>query len=216
MTVQAMCGSAGVSRAGYYRHCGRPEVPDKDTELRDAMQKVALEWPAYGRRRVTAELKRRGWQVNHKRVHRMMREDNLLCLRRRKFLTTTDSNHNRPVYPNVAAAMQTTGTDQLWVADITYIRLQSEFVYLAVVLDAHSRRVIGWSLDRTMEAGLPLSALRMALDRRSPAAGLVHHSDRGSVYASKEYTDVLKDYTVEAKPPPVLPTPTPTLVPKQR
>ena len=194
MTVQALCGSAGVSRAGYYRHCGCPEVPEEDTELRDAIQKVALEWPAYGRRRVTAELKRRGWQVNHKRVHRMMREDNLLCLRRRKFLATTDSNHNRPVYPNVAAAMQTTGTDQLWVADITYIRLQSEFVYLAVVLDAHSRRVIGWSLDRTMDAGLPLSALRMALDRRSPSAGLVHHSDRGSVYASKEYTDVLKEH----------------------
>lgn len=194
MTVQAMCGSAGVSRAGYYRHCGRPEVPDEDTELRDAIQKVALEWPSYGRRRVTAELKRRGWQVNHKRVHRMMREDNLLCLRRRKFLATTDSNHNRPVYRNVAADMQTTGTDQLWVADITYIRLESEFVYLAVVLDAHSRRVIGWSLDRTMEVGLPLTALRMALDRRSPSAGLVHHSDRGSVYASKEYTEVLKEH----------------------
>lgn len=194
MTVQAMCSSAGVSRAGYYRHCGRPEVPDEHTELRDAIQKVALEWPAYGRRRVTAELKRRGWQVNHKRVHRMMREDNLLCLRRRRFLATTDSNHNRPVYPNVAADMQPTGTDQLWVADITYIRLQSEFVYLAVVLDAHSRRVIGWSLDRTMEAGLPLSALQMALDRRSPPTGLVHHSDRGSVYASKEYTDVLKEH----------------------
>lgn len=194
MTVQAMCGSAGVSRAGYYRHCGRPEVPDEDTELRDAIQKVALEWPSYGRRRVTAELNRRGWQVNHKRVHRMMREDNLLCLRRRKFLTTTDSNHNRPVYRNVAADMQTTGTDQLWVADITYIRLESEFVYLAVVLDAHSRRVIGWSLDRTMEVGLPLTALRIALDRRSPSAGLVHHSDRGSVYASKEYTDLLKEH----------------------
>jgi putative transposase len=194
MTVQAMCGSAAVSRAGYYRHCGRPEVPDQDTELRDAIQKVALEWPAYGRRRVTAELKRRGWKVNHKRVHRMMREDNLLCLRRRKFLATTDSNHNRPVYPNLAADMQTRGTDQLWVADITYIRLQSEFVYLAVVLDAHSRRVIGWSLDRTMETDLPLTALRMALDQRSPSAGLVHHSDRGSVYASKEYTDVLKEH----------------------
>ena len=193
MTVQAMCGSAAVSRAGYYRHCGRPEVPDEDTELRDAIQKVALEWPAYGRRRVTAELKRRGWKVNHKRVHRMMREDNLLCLRRRKFLATTDSNHNRPVYRNLAADMQTRGTDQLWVADITYIRLQSEFVYLAVVLDAHSRRVIGWSLDRTMETDLPLTALRMALDQRSPSAGLVHHSDRGSVYASKEYTDVLKE-----------------------
>lgn len=102
--------------------------------------------------------------------------------------------HNRPVYPNVAADIQTTDTDQLWVADITYIRLQSEFVYLAVVLDAHSRRVIGRSLDRTMEVGLPLAALRMALHRRSRSAGLVHHSDRGSVYASKEYTDLLKEH----------------------
>lgn len=194
MTVQAMCASAAVSRAGFYRHCSRPEMPDQDMELRDAIQKVALEWPAYGRRRITAELKRRGWQVNHKRVHRIMREDNLLCLRRRKFVSTTDSNHNRPVYPNLAGDMKLTSTDQLWVADITYIRLETEFVYLAVVLDAHSRRVIGWSLDRTMEADLPLTALRMALDRRSPAPGLVHHSDRGSVYASKEYTDLLKEH----------------------
>ena len=194
MTVQAMCASVAVSRAGFYRHCSRPEVPDDDMELRDAVQKVALEWPAYGRRRITAELKRRGWKVNHKRVQRIMREDNLLCLRRRKFVATTDSNHNRPVYPNLARDMETTGTDQLWVADITYIRLETEFVYLAVVLDAHSRRVIGWSLERTMEVDLPLAALRMALDGRSPGAGLVHHSDRGSVYASKEYTDLLKQH----------------------
>jgi transposase InsO family protein len=131
-------------------------------ELRDAVPKIALEWPAYGRRRVTAELKRRGWQVNHKRVHRIMREGNLLCVWRRKFLLTTDSNHSRPVYPNVAADMERTGTDQLWVADITYIRLQTEFVYLPVVLDAHSCRVIGWPLDRNIDVGLPPAALRMA------------------------------------------------------
>jgi transposase InsO family protein len=194
MTVHEMCASASVSRAGLYRHCSRPEIPDQDMELRDAIQQVALEWPAYGRRRITAELKQRGWKVNHKRVHRIMREDNLLCLRRRKFVTTTDSNHNRPVYPNLAGEMEVTSTDQLWVADITYIRLETEFVYLAVVLDAHSRRVIGWSLDRTMEVELPLTALRMALERRSPAPGLVHHSDRGSVYASQEYTDLLKGH----------------------
>jgi transposase InsO family protein len=193
MTVQAMCALAAVSRAGFYRNRSRPDVPDDDMELRDAVQKVALEWPAYGRRRITAELKRRGWKVNHKRVHRIMREDNLLCLRRRKFVVTTNSNHNRPVYPNLARDMRTSGTDQLWVADITYIRLQTEFVYLAVVLDAHSRRVIGWSLERTIDVNLPLAALRMALEGRSPAAGLVHHSDRGSVYASMEYTDLLNE-----------------------
>ena len=152
MTVQAMCASVAVSRAGFYRHCSRPEVPDDDMELRDAVQKVALEWPAYGRRRITAELKRRGWKVNHKRVQRIMREDNLLCLRRRKFVATTDSNHNRPVYPNLARDMETTGTDQLWVADITYIRLESEFVYLAVVLDAAHRRALARRRDRHVHA----------------------------------------------------------------
>lgn len=196
MTVQAMCASAGVSRAGFYRHCEHPEKADGDMELRSEIQKIALEWPAYGRRRITMELRRRGWTVNPKRVRRIMAEDNLLCLRRRKFVVTTDSNHDLPVYRNVAGDMELSGTDQLWVADITYIRLETEFVYLAVVLDAFSRRVIGWALDRTMETELPLTALRMALAERSPAVGLVHHSDRGSVYASREYTGVLKDHGV--------------------
>ena len=142
--------------------------------------------PSYGWPRITAELKRRGWEVNHKRVYRIMREDNLLCLRRRKFVVTTDSNHDRPVYPNLARGMVLTGINQLWVADITYIRLETEFVYLAVVLDAFSRRVIGWALDRTLEDELTIAALRMALDAsacRQPV--LVHHSDRGVQYASK-------------------------------
>jgi transposase InsO family protein len=125
--------------------------------------------PNYGWPRITAELKRRGWEANHKRVYRIMREDNLLCLRRRKFVVTTDSNHTRPVYPNLARGMVLTGLDQLWVADITYIRLETEFVYLAVILDAYSRRVIGWALDRTLEDELTLAALRMALERRIPA-----------------------------------------------
>src|SRR5512140_3353353 len=173
MTVQAMCASAGVSRAGLYRHRERPEKADGDMELRSEIQKIALEWPAYGRRRITMELRRRGWTVNPKRVRRIMAEDNLLCLRRRKFVVTTDSNHDLPVYRNVARDLELSGTDQLWVADITYIRLETEFVYLAVVLDAYSRRVIGWALDRTMETQLPLTALQMALAERSPAAGLV-------------------------------------------
>ena len=136
-------------------------------ELRDAIQRIALEFPSYGRPRITAELHRRGWAVNHKRVGRIMREDNLLCLRRRKFVVTTDSNHGLRVYPNLAGEMELTGIDQLWVADITYIRLEAEFVYLAVVLDAYSRRVIGWALDRTLEDDLAIAALQMALDSRN-------------------------------------------------
>ena len=183
----------GVSRASYYRFGeDRPAVPDPDMELRDAIQRIALEWPCYGRPRITAELRRRGWVVNPKRVYRLMREDNLLCVRKRKFVVTTDCDHSRRVYPNLARQMVLTGINQLWVADITYIRLENEFVYLAVVIDAFSRRVIGWALDRTLEDELTLSALRMALDLRRPAPGLVHHSDRGSQYASGDYTDLLK------------------------
>ena len=183
----------GVSRANFYRFGGDsgPQA-DPDMDLRDAIQRVALEWPSYGRPRITAELRRRGWEVNPKRVYRLMREDNLLCVRKRKFVVTTDSNHGRKVYPNLAGEMALTGIDQLWVADITYIRLQNEFVYLAVVIDAYSRRVIGWALDRTMEDDLTLAALRKALELRRPAPGLVHHSDRGSQYASGDYTDLLK------------------------
>ena len=140
-------------------------------DLRDAIQRIALEWPSYGRRRITEELRRRGWAVNPKRVYRLMREDNLLCVRKRKFVVTTDSNHGRKVYPNLARQMVLTGIDQLWRADITYIRLREEFVFLAVVLDAYSRRVIGWALDRTLEDELTLTALRMALSRRVVGAG---------------------------------------------
>ncbi len=129
-------------------------------------------------------------------MSRLMREDNLLCLRRRKFVVTTDSAHDLPVYPNLAREMTLTGLDQLWVADITYIRLLTEFVYLAVVLDVFSRRVIGWALDRTLEDELTLAALRMALKRRKPAAGLVHHSDRGVQYASRDYTALLVEHGV--------------------
>src|SRR5712691_11717518 len=136
-------------------------------------------------------MKRRGWAVNHKRVYRLPREDNLLRLRHRKFVLTTDSDHGLPVYPNFAREMVLTGIDQIWVADITYIRLEMEFVYLAVILDAFSRRVIGWALDRTLEAELTLQALRMALAQRRLAAGLVHHSERGVQYASRDYTDLL-------------------------
>jgi putative transposase len=193
LSIERMVELGGVSRSGFYRFDeDRPSRPDGDMELRDAIHRIALQWPSYGRPRITAELRRQGWTVNPKRVRRLLKQDNLLCLRKRKFVVTTDSNHDRKVYPNLAGEMTLTGTDQLWVADITYVRLQEEFIFLAVILDAYSRRVIGWELGRTMEDDLTLAALRMALSGRSVRPGLVHHSDRGSQYASNEYTDLLK------------------------
>jgi len=192
-----MCALAGVSRASLYRFLPSPPKPDRDLELRDAMQRIAVEFPSYGWPRMTEELQQRGWAVNHKRVYRLMREDNLLCLRKRKFVVTTDSDHGLPVYPNRARDMVLTGLDQLWVADITYIRLLLEFVYLAVILDAFSRREIGWALERNLEDTLTLGALRMALHRRQPAPGLVHHSDRGVQYASRDYTGLLRENGIQ-------------------
>ena len=196
MSALRMCELGHVSRAGLYRFDPKAEVPDDDLDLRDQIQKIALEFPCYGRPRITAELKRRGWNVNHKRVGRIMREDNLLCLRRRKFVVTTDSDHDLRIYPNLARDMELTGTDQLWRADITYIRLETEFVYLAVVLDAFSRRIVGWALDRNLEDDLAIAALKMALKRRNPSEGLTHHSDRGVQYASNDYTGLLKEHDI--------------------
>jgi transposase InsO family protein len=198
LTIERMVELGRVSRPGFYRFLGdRPTATDHDMDLRDAIQRIALEWPCYGRPRITAELRRQGWVVNPKRVYRLMREDNLLCVRKRKFVVTTDSNHGRKIYPNLAPDMVLTGVDQLWVADITYIRLAEEFVYLAVILDAYSRRVIGWALDRSIEGDLTLAALRMAITQRAVRPGLVHHSDRGSQYASRDYTDLLKDHGID-------------------
>ena len=193
LKIERMVELGRVSRSSFYRfHEDGRTGPDPDMDLRDAIQHIALEWPSYGRPRITAELRRRGRTVNPKRVYRILREDNLLCVRKRKFVVTTDSNHGRKVYPNLAGQMVVTDVDQLWVADITYIRLQDEFVFLAVILDACSRRVIGWALERTLEDDLTLAALRMALSQRTIRPGLVHHSDRGSQYASTDYTDLLK------------------------
>ena len=192
LTIDRMVKLGRVSRSGFYRFDDADPGPDPDMELRDAIQKIAVEWPSYGRPRITEELRRRKWTVNPKRVYRLMREDNLLCVRKRKFVVTTDSKHTRKVYPNLARDMILTAPDQLWRADITYIRLRDKFVFLAVILDAFSRRVIGWALDRTLEDALTLTALRMALSRRVVEPGLVHHSDRGVQYASGDYTDLLK------------------------
>jgi len=191
-----MCAVAQVSRASYYRFVGSEEE-DQDMELRNVIQQIALRMPSYGYRRVRAELQRRGHTVNHKRVRRLMREDNLLCLRRRSFIRTTDSKHGFTVYRNLARGMVLSDINQLWVADITYIRLLTEFIYLAVILDAFSRRVIGWELDHTLAAELALGALRKALKGRSFAPGLVHHSDRGVQYASSDYTQLLREHEIQ-------------------
>lgn len=194
-----MCELVGLSRATYYRHrdeAARPPLTPDEMGVRDAIQKIATEWPCYGSRRIAAELKAQGRRVNRKRVQRIMQEDNLLCLTKRKFVVTTDSAHGLKTYPNLAGSMEVSGLNQLWIADITYIRLEAEFVYLAVILDAYSRRVIGWHLDNTMEESLTLTALRMALVQRPVMAGLVHHSDRGVQYASENYTRLLEEHGI--------------------
>jgi putative transposase len=195
LSIERMCQLARVSRASFYRSL-KEQVPlEESMEVRSAIQQVALEHRRrYGYRRVTAELRRRGMLVNHKRVAHIMREDNLLAVQPKQFVTTTNSSHALEIYLNLARRMKLTGIDQLWVADITYIRLKSEFVYLAVILDAFSRRVVGWSLDRTLASRLATVALEMAIETRRPLAGLVHHSDRGIQYASGDYVAILKDH----------------------
>jgi len=187
--VERMCILAEMSRAGYYRHWRASAPRLEETELRDAIQRLALANRHYGYRRITALLRRAGWCVNHKRVNRLMREDNLLCLRQRAFVpATTDSAHRLRVYPNLARRLETTAVNQLWVADITYVRLLEAFAYLAVVLDAHSRRVVGWAMATHLQASLALQALdRALLEREVVPGGLVHHSDRGVQYACGDY-----------------------------
>lgn len=187
-----MCVLAQVSRASYYRYCG-PQAPEDEEEsrLRDAIQRLALDHRAYGYRRVTHALRAQGWQVNHKRVARWMRLDNLLAIRKRKFVATTNSQHDLEVAVNVARRLTPTAVNQLWVADITYVRLGRADVFLAVVMDAFSRKIIGWNLGRSLAAELPLQALRDAIEARCPDSGLIHHSDRGVQYACSAYIDTL-------------------------
>ena len=193
-----MCGVTGVSRAGFYRDWQEREPEKEEAELRGRIQQIVLAHRRnYGYRRVKRDLKDQGWVVNHKRVARIMAEDNLLSVRRRQYIWTTQSAPDLPVFRNLAATMELTGINQLWVADITYIRLREQFVYLAVVLDAYSRRVVGWSLDDTLQTCLVVRALGNAIAERKPAPGLVHHSDRGSQYAAREYIALLEEYGIE-------------------
>ena len=191
ITVERACQLAGVNRASYYRAWQADAPAEHDTALRDAIQRLALADRHCGYRRIQQQLRREGIEANHKRVLRLMREDNLLSLRRRSFVITTDSQHIWPVYPNLVRGIQTTDINQLWVADITYIKLREEFVFVAVVLDAHSRRVIGWNLDRQLRAEIAMAALRQAIAERPISPGLIHHSDRGVQYACSDYTDIL-------------------------
>jgi putative transposase len=193
LNIERMCYLAQVSRAGFYRSLKEREPVEEDMEVRSSIQAIALEHRRrYGYRRITAELRRRGMIVNHKRVTRIMREDNLIAMQPRAFVVTTDSNHDLEVYLNLASRMKLTGINQLWVADITYIRLKTEFVYLAVILDGYSRKVVGWALERTLASRLPIAALENAIGERQPPPGLVHHSDRGVQYASGEYVRMLR------------------------
>jgi len=190
-----MCDLAGVSRAGYYRSLGEVAPQEADMAVQAAIQEVVLAHRRrYGYRRVTVELHRRGMVINHKRVLRIMREDNLLAIRYRKFMVTTDSRHECRVYVNLASRMTLTGINQLWVADITYIRLRTEFVYLAVVIDRYSRKTIGWSLDRTLAARIAVTALQRAIAVRQPPPGVVIHDDQGVQFASSEFQEVVQSH----------------------
>jgi putative transposase len=197
--VEQQCQLAEVSRAGYYRYLQQTAPEQADLLLRARLQELAVAHHRLrGYRMLTALLRREGQLVNHKRVLRLMREDNLLSLRRKKYVFTTDSAHTLPIYPNLARHVKLTGLNQLWVADITFIRLRNEFIYLAVVLDAYSRRVIGWDLARTLQAELAVRALEMALSQRSwKAEWLIHHTDRGVQYASTDYTDLLDQNEIQ-------------------
>jgi len=195
LSIERMCQLVPVSRRSFYRSLREQQPAEEETEVRSIIQQIALEHRRrYGYRRITAELRRRGMRVNHKRVVRIMREDNLLALQPKRFKITTNSNHKFEIYLNLAARMKLTGINQLWIADITYIRLRAEFVYLAVILDGFSRKVVGWALDRTLAMQLTVGALEQAIERRQPQPGLVHHSDRGFQYAHAEYIALLEDY----------------------
>lgn len=192
LTIRELCESGQVSRASYYRSWKRRQPTEENVALRDAIQRLALKDRHYGYRRIGRLLKREGWIVNHKRILRRMREDNLLSIGCRRFVLTTDSAHGWRIYPNLARHMVVSGINQLWVSDITYVRLQREFIYLAVILDVYSRRVVGWSISRQLDSGFAVAALESALKQRRPAMGLIHHSDRGVQYASNDYVERLE------------------------
>jgi putative transposase len=198
--VDRLCRLAGLSRASYYRHWQVHAPRQEETDLRDAIQRLFLANRRYGHRRIAAALRHEGRIVNPKRVLRLMREDNLLCLPGRPFVpVTTDSRHDWHIVPNRARGLVLTGLDQLWVADLTYVRLAEGFAYLAVVLDAFSRKVVGWAMETHLRAELAVAALTMAITARTPKPdSLIHHSDRGVQYACRDYCAILEAHAVQA------------------
>jgi putative transposase len=181
----------GISRSTFY---DAPDAGASDVAVVAEMKAICDEFEAYGYRRVSAELRHRGMVVNAKKVRRLMREHALNPKQRRRFVATTDSNHNDPIFPNLANTMTPDGPNQLWVADITYVAIATGFVYLAAILDAWSRRVVGYAISRSIDARLVVAALKAAINARNPATGCVHHSDRGSQYASEPYRAVLREH----------------------
>jgi putative transposase len=192
-SIERMCELGKVSRAGFYRDWQERQPEEAEVALRDVIQKAALARRTNGYRRITPFVQRAGIAVGEGVVRRILQSDNLLAIRQRKFKATTNSEHGFTVYPNLAQYVEIKAINQLWVADITYLRLGREFVYLAVVLDVFSRRVVGWSLARSLQTTLPLAALNQAIQDRQPGVGLVHHSDRGSQYASNDYVKRLEE-----------------------
>jgi putative transposase len=198
LPLSVACAVLGVNRGSYYRGLplGTPPPPTSwEVALRDTIEQIVLEFPGYGYRRVTAARNRAGWGVNHKRVLRVMRAECLLCQLQRRWRRTTDSEHGLRVYPNLLSGCgwrRLTGLDQAWVADLTYIRLPRGFCYLAAILDAFSRRVVGWNLSERIDAELAVTALEAALKSRKPRAGFIHHSDRGVQYACRDYVGRLE------------------------
>lgn len=203
LSISRSCRALEVSRSGYCKwrqeQEASPSDSSEDMALRDEIQGIALEFPGYGYRRITAELQNRGYAVNHKRVLRLMRLDNLLCRKKKFKPVTTDSSHGLPVYPNLLKNVHITGLNQVWASDITYIQLRHEHIYLAVILDLRSRKCIGWDLGRNLGSQLAMNALAKALRNRwsESLTGLIHHSDQGVQYASKDYIDCLKNHNIQ-------------------
>jgi putative transposase len=197
LSVRQLCSLLGLSRSWFYECADATAQAERDIALRDAIEAIVLEFPGYGYRRVTAHLHRQGWSVNHKRVLRVMQEEALLCQLKRRWIATTDSHHGFQTYENLLTGLVLDGPNQAWVADITYIRLPSAFVYLACVLDGWSRRCVGWQLSDTIDTQLSLAALNQAIAERQPTAGLIHHSDRGVQYASMAYVERLQSIAAQ-------------------